>query len=260
MPVFDVTELTLFAFLSGAVMKFAKLALALAMAFSAVPAVGQIPTSTQDHIPSSSGPSRSEVALTDEVARDTVGCLIGREPGRTRNLLDTIPGTHEEERILESFASRLESCYDYNRNHARSLGVPNNVLRGFIAEDYYRRDFPAGLSPASAVAPELTAAWARPRPDDGQVPQMEMLHAMARCVTVRQPADVGVLLRSAPLSAEERAALRTLQPGLAACLDTGVEFTASRQSLRALLAEAAFHYAGSQRSGFDRVGRVASSE
>jgi len=79
---------------------------------------------------------------------------------------------------------------------------------------------------------------------------MEMLHAMARCVTVRQPETVGTLLRTVPLSPEERAELRALQSNLSACLDSGVQFESSRQSLRALLAEAALHYAEAQRRGF----------
>jgi hypothetical protein len=133
-----------------------------------------------------------------------------------------------------------------------------NVLRGIVAETYFASDFPAGIASASNVPPEAAEAWARPRPADGQISQMEMMHAMARCVTVRQPATVSTMLRATPYSPEERAALRALQPDLAACLDSGVEFTASRQALRGLLAEAAFHFAIAQRDGFARTNQAAS--
>ena len=236
---------------SGEKMKFSRWAAAfLAGGWITTPAAAQVPTSTSDIVPSTSGPSRSEVALSDQVFRDLVSCVIRYQPARTRNLLGTIPGTRQESTILYSFDSRMETCYDAFRTGGRAMTYQGNVLRGVVAETYFARDFPAGISPATNVGPEAAAAWARPRPADGAIPQMEMLHAMARCATIRQPATVSAMLRAAPFSPEERAALRALQADLSACLDAGVEFTASRQALRGLLAEAALHYGEAQRNGF----------
>jgi hypothetical protein len=235
-------------FLLGARMKIG-LGVAAFLAAFGVPAVAaaQIPTSTSDIVPSTSGPSRSEVARADAVFRDLVECVIRYQPARTRNLLGTIPGTHEEATILDSFDSRMEQCYEFSRTGGRAMTFSSSLLRGGIAETYFRRDFPAGLSAEPALTAEAAAAWTQPRPSANQVTQMEMLHSMARCVTARQPAAVGTMLRAAPLSAEERAAMRTLQPDISACLDSGVEFAVSRQALRGLLAEAALHLAESRR-------------
>jgi hypothetical protein len=79
-----------------------------------------------------------------------------------------------------------------------------------------------------------------------------MLHAMARCVVLRQPAAVTAMLANAPFSAGETRAIGSLQGALSTCLDAGIRFTASRQSLRGLLAEAAFHYGQADRDGFGR--------
>jgi hypothetical protein len=226
----------------------------IATAVFVVGAQAQTPTSTADIIPNTRTPPLSETALADRAFRDLINCVVRYQPERTRNLLDTIPGTRDEERILFSFQSRMETCYDSFRTGRGALLIQPNLVRGVIAETYFGREFPSGIPAEGLASPEIAARWARPRAADGAVSQMEMLHAMARCVTLRQPAAVGTLLRAAPLSGEERAALRVLQPDLSACLDSGVQFESSRQSLRALLAEAALHYGEARHRGFAQPG------
>jgi hypothetical protein len=217
-------------------------------------AAAQIPTSTEEIRWRQSDPNRSEVARTDAVFRDLVACVIRYQPARTRNLLETVPGTSAEASILYSFQSRMETCYDYNRTGGRALGWQGNLLRGVIAEVYYHRAYPQGVAPAANVPAETAAAWVAPRPSRDNSANGDMIHSTARCVMARRPAEVRTMLASVPLSAEERAAIRTIQGDLGACLDSGVEFTASRQALRGLLAEAAFHYGQAQRSGFSPAG------
>jgi hypothetical protein len=188
------------------------------------------------------------------VFRDIIACLIERQGTRSRNLLETVPGSHRENAIIRSFDSRMESCYDYYRTGGRALMFHFNLLRGGIAEYFYRREFPGGLTPASGIDEEALTAWARPRPVDTSNRNGEMIHAMARCVTVRQPGKVAALVATTPFSAEEMTAMLALQTDLAACLDTTVTFEASRQSLRGLLAEAALHYAEAHGNGFAHVG------
>lgn len=235
-------------------MKSSGIGAAIAASIWAAAAGAQIPTSTSDIIPSTSGPGPSEVQRSDAALRDLVTCVIRYQPGRTRTLLDTIPGTYAEATILTSFDSRMESCFNYFRVGGRALIFPHVALRGAIAEAYYRRDFPQGIAASGAPA-DAAGAWARPRPSDGEVTQGEMIHSMARCGVLRQPSRVAALLRTAPLSAEERPAMRALQADLSACLDSNVSFHASRQAVRALLAEAALHYGEALRHGFAQVGR-----
>ena len=241
---------------AGAWRRRHRIALLAFLSLSIPPAgFAQVPTSTQDLMVRPTGPDRSEIELSDRVFRDTVACVIDRQSTRTRNLLDTIPGTHEENRILFSFRSRLNSCYDGYRVGGRAMMFPSHVLRGIIAETFLEREHPEGIAPAAGVGADAITAWTRPRPVDIDSGQNEMLHAMARCVTARQPANVTALLRTAPVSSAERTAMRALQADLSDCLDAGVEFTAAPQALRGLLAEAALHFAEARQAGFDRVGR-----
>lgn len=210
----------------------------------------QIPTSSQEIRPTMVEPELEEVARTDAVLRDLVACAIERMAGRTRSWLQTVPGSYDEQSIRARMQSRLESCYDCYDTGARALALPNNVLRGVIAETYYHREVPGGISPAASAAGEATAAWAAARPSRGEINGTEQAHAMARCVTVRHPAEVSAVLGTHPLSVQERAALLALRGDFGACLDQGVNLDASRQSLRGLLAEAALHYAQAQRNGF----------
>lgn len=181
----------------------------------------------------------------DPIFRRTVACAVERQTTRARNLLDTVPGSHAEASIIGSFRSRLNWCYIPVEG---GIGFSWSLFRGGVAEIFYRRAFPSGLprEPAGDVA----SAWSQARAVTTGHPEIEMLHATARCVVLRQPGTVSEMLAGAPLSREEMRALRALQADVSACLDSGIEFTASRQSLRGLLAEAAFHYGEAQRSGF----------
>ena len=212
-------------------------------------AVAQIPTSTQDRMTTPGAPSRSEIARTDAVLRDVAACVTRRQPSRTLNLLRTIPGTDAEARVLLSFQSVMNSCYNDHLNQGRSMSLSLPLLRGIFAETWLRSDFPGGLPAAAGAAPP-PEEWIAARLVDGVAPTADKLHAMARCVTARRPEAVNALLTAAPLGPEENAAFRSLQPDLVACLDAGIELTASRQALRAMLAEAAFHYARGRRDGF----------
>jgi hypothetical protein len=212
----------------------------------------QIPTSTRDSL-NGNRVVRGEAARTDPAFRHMIACTVDRQPARTRALIDTRPGSYEEDRIVHSFDSRLEQCLA----GIPSLGVSWVLIRAGIAEVYYRREFPNGLAASPAPDPARAAAWSRARVEGLRNPQMELLHAMARCVVLRQPEAVGAALAAEPMSAGESAAIRTLQQSLGACLDSGVQFTASRQSLRGLLAEAALHFGEARRNGFSDFAQAA---
>jgi hypothetical protein len=210
-------------------------------------AQAQIPTSSSDTSIRPARP-RGDVNRAEPIFRRTVACIVERSPSRTRNLLDTTPGTQAEARIMSSFQSRLDWCFNAAEG---GISFSWDVLRGGIAEIYYHQAFPSGLprQPANADA-ALTAAWSQPRTVEGGQAQLEMLHAAARCTVLRRPGVVSDLLAADPLSPAELAAIRAIQGDFAACVAAGVTFTASRQSLRGLLVEAALHYGEANERGF----------
>ena len=207
-------------------------------------ALAQELTSTRDRM-THAEPERGEAARMDPLFRRMLACVFSREPGRARTLIETIPGTRTEARVMGGFQSRLEQCYV---GTGRGIGFSWNLMRGGFAEIYYHREFPGGLASGTADA-AWAEAWIRPRVADGVVSQEEQLHATARCVVVRQPAIVTRLLAGAPFSAAEVSAMRQLRGDISSCLDSGIQFTVSPQSLRALLAEAALRYGESRGAG-----------
>ena len=110
---------------------------------------------------------------------------------------------------------------------------------------------------AAKPASEVTLAWSDPNLDSDGNQALELMHSAARCLVVRQPKRVSDLLTTETMSAEEMRVIRDLQDDLGACLFEGMTFNGNRQSLRALLAEAALEYGVAQRNGF--AGVVAAS-
>jgi hypothetical protein len=231
---------------------FLTASLALALSGLAAPSHAQIPTSTRDSM-NGNRMVRGDASRTDPFFRHMIACTVDRQPARARALLETRPGSYEEDRIIHSFDSRLEQCLA----GIPSLGLATLLIRAGIAEVYYHREFPDGITASPAPDPARAAAWSRARTDGLRDPQMELLHALARCVVLRQPEAVSAALAAGPMSAAESAAIRTLQQSLGACLDSGVRFTASRQSLRGLLAEAALHFGEARRNGFSAFAQAA---
>jgi hypothetical protein len=210
-------------------------------------ASGQIPTSSSDRI-TRPGIRPGDAARTDATFRQVIACTVLHEPARSRNLVASMPGSRAESLIIGTYQSRLDQCYPQRID---SLGFTPWLLRGGIAEVLYHRDFPGGLPAAPAAPPgEAALAWARPRLFEGRVTGAEAAHAIARCLVLRQPATVSALLASPPFSPGELSAIHALQGDLAACITAGVRFTASRQSLRGLLAEEALHYGEALGNGF----------
>jgi hypothetical protein len=201
-------------------------------------------TSTRDRM-THAEPERGEAARMDPLFRRTLACVVSREPRRARTLIETIPGTRTEARVMGGFQSRLDQCYV---GTGRGLGFTWNLMRGGFAEIYYHREFPDGLA-SGATDAAWAEAWIRPRVAEGIVSQEELLHATARCVVVRQPAIVTRLLAGAPFSAAEVSAMRQLRGDISSCLDSGIQLTASPQSLRGLLAEAALRYGEARGAG-----------
>ena len=210
-------------------------------------AAAQNPTSSSDRI-TPPYHRRGDARRSDPDFRHILACTVLREPNRSRNLLATIPGTPAEDRIMFSYQSRLDQCYP---RATGGLTFSRDLLRGGIAEVLYHHDFPGGLPAAPGGPPgDAALAWARPRLFEGRVTGTEIPHAIARCLVLRQPAVVSTLLANPPFSAGELAAMRSLEGDLAACINNGVRFTASRQSLRGLLAEEALSYGVAVGKGF----------
>jgi hypothetical protein len=223
-------------------------AAALILLATAVPAAAQILTSTQDRM-THGKPSDSDVARSDVLLRRTAACVAKRAPTRIESLLRTAPGSAKESNILSTFQSRLDWCLPTDE----SIGFPWTLLRGALVEALYKEQFPTPLPAAQAAAPEVLTAWAAPHLSSGGTVELEYFHGVARCVVAHDPVLVERLLATTPMAADEVRALKPIRPLLPGCIDAGIGFTASRESLRGLLAEALLRYRRDQSGGFAGV-------
>lgn len=199
--------------------------------------------------------SASPVAKSDRIFREALACAVKREPARSRAILSTAPGSKEEANAGWGFDDRVEEC----ATSVASIGFSASLLRGGVAEIFYHREFPNGLV-VEAPADEAAVAWTQPRLDRGGDQQLELLHSAARCLVVAQPAQVRTLLAAEPFGSAEQQALGEIQQSLGPCLLKGVKFTASKQTLRGLLAEAAFAYGIARRDGFGSLKTAATTK
>ena len=116
----------------------------------------------------------------------------------------------------------------------RRLSVSPDIQRGTLAEALLERD-PATLPPALPLDRTYASRWHAVSSRD------QLVEEMAVCVAATNPGAIAALMRSAPETDDERAALTVLLPQLGPCLQSNARLTANRPSLRAALAEALFH-------------------
>lgn len=218
-------------------------------------AFAQIPTSTADRVTRPGGQAQALVRESDRIFRKTLVCAAERAGTRARHLLATSPGSEEESRIVWSFQSRLDFCLA----GYQGIGFPFKMLRGGLAEIIYHQEFPDGLR-VDGTPDSAATAWTEPRLDSGGNEASELSHSAARCLVVSHPLQTRNLLATEPLSEAERQVFDEIQPLLGPCLFQGVKFTASRQILRGLIAEAALGYAIARRDGFDKLATVAAAK
>ena len=207
----------------------------------------QIPTSTQDRLTTPGPPPKRDVVRGNEELRHMARCVAERQATRVENLLKSAPGSKLEADLATSLQSRMDNCLKTD-----SISFTTYLLRGGLAEVLYQREFPQGL-PAAKPAAEIVSAWVEPRLNERGSQALELMHSAARCLVTRQPERVSELLAMEAMTPAEMRVIRTLQDDLGACLIAGMTFNGNRQSLRALLAEAALEYGRAQRDGFAAV-------
>jgi hypothetical protein len=111
-----------------------------------------------------------------------------------------------------------------------------DVLRGRLAEDELRSEeakvavlTPLPLQQKRYIRPWFAATGRHPAVDE-----------MGACMADTDPAGIVALIQTTPGSDDESAAIGALSPALTKCLSAGTRLDASRQALRAALADALY--------------------
>lgn len=174
---------------------------------------------------------------TVAVMQRSIACIVQRARGAAENLLQTIPDTRSEYRLIYGpIASRLDQC-SYMGVHVSSV-----LLRGAIAEALYRADFTGRMPPSRGmeVAP---IRWPE---GHANAQSLAPVYELGRCMVAEDAPGVLALLATTPYSAEERRTFEALGPRLRSCLDAGSTFATNRETIRAVLAESLYRWARAQ--------------
>jgi hypothetical protein len=151
-------------------------------------------------------------------------CVVRERAGEARATLAMDFRTRAYERRLQALARSTNHCF-----HRDWMSMSNLTFGGSLAEQLFLRDHgsadPASLIPA--VLPE-------PR-NRGE--------ALANCVVRHSPAAARAVLDTPVATPQEAAALETLRPAIADCLQGADEARFNRPGLRSLVALSLFHAA-----------------
>jgi hypothetical protein len=176
-------------------------------------------------------------AQSDEAQRFAT-CLVQFHPDEVRALLQATSA--------DAASRPYHSLADDNRCFSRVFGnqqfrpddasVSMDMLRGRLAEqELLNRSAEVAalqslpLQQKRYIRPWFAATGRHPAVDE-----------MAACMADTDPAGIMTIVRTTPGFADENAALAALSPALTKCLSAGTRLDASRQALRAALADALY--------------------
>lgn len=215
----------------GAVLKPSGVVIALAQII-AQPVCAQIRSSSSTIVP-----RRDDKALVDGAIeiRRMADCIVERARNRTALLLTILPGSTDEERIIDSLYSRMSQCMSSNRSAIR---FDSTEFRAAVAEASYIKSYAADPDFTKIAHAELPLpeGWSQKQYNERQVPKL-FAHAMARCVVAGDPEAAAALVRSHPRGPEERAAIKRIKPLIGPCIVQGSTVSLDASSLRAFIAQ-----------------------
>lgn len=208
------------------------LALLFAIAFS-VPVSAQMPTSSSEVRPNFHDDAFVKGALE---LKSLSRCAIERRNGLANTMLESVPGSHGEGLIVDKMMNVMVNCMTSLRPAMR---VDYAQLRGAVAEEIYLAAHPQPVDFAALDHSDksLPTTWIS-RQLEGAELQQVIWQDFAQCVASDAPVQADAILRTAPRSAEEDAAIKRIRPFLGPCLGAGSKFTMDAASLRSYLAQA----------------------
>ena len=177
-------------------------------------------------------------AAAKSPAEAYAACLAQSRPTQVRDLLQAASA--------QAAKSRYEVLANDDRCFTRVFGnepfkpedgaSSMDMLRGRLAEEALRADDsrvgalqPLPLQQKRYIRPWFAATGRHPAVDE-----------MAACMADTAPAGIVTLIQTSPGTSDENSALSALSPALTKCLSAGTRLDASREALRAALADALY--------------------
>ena len=185
-----------------------------------------------------SAATATAASAQSETAQRYANCLVQVHPDQVRALLQAT--------TAETANRPYQSLADDDRCFSRVFGnqqfSPNDasasvdLLRGRLAEQALLNESAqiAALQPLPLLQKRYIRPWFAAT---GRHPAVD---EMAACMADTDPAGIMAVVRTTPGFADENAAIAAMSPALTKCLSAGTRLDASRQALRAALADALY--------------------
>lgn len=177
-------------------------------------------------------------ATAETPAERYAACLVQNHPDQVRELLGarTAEAASRPYQRLASDDRCLGQVFANGQFTPDEAGVAMDMLRGRLAEQAIRAQStnvaalqPLPLQQKRYIRPWFVATGRHPAVDE-----------MAACMADIDPAGISALVQTAPRSDDENSAIAAMSPSLTKCLSAGTRLDASREALRAALADALY--------------------
>lgn len=171
-------------------------------------------------------------------ARDMAKCLFHRHKREAMAMLAA--GSSAESQLHDRRLSGEVECMSMMVSNdlvdTRIVSYPHDVLRGMFAEMALQdaRDAASRLQPLPLEQKRYLRPWFEATSRNSAVDEMGV------CIADTNPSGIIALIGTEPESPREDAAFASLNDSLGKCLSAGTRLQASRQALRAALAEALY--------------------
>jgi hypothetical protein len=165
-------------------------------------------------------------------------CVVDNDQRNVARLLDTVPGSADEQRVAAPLVELYGACNDNSLASGTFAWRERAELAAAAAATR------AGRGRAELGAAAQQSGWAL-APIAGAAAGYDAsevgLRMFGDCVVRAAPDASLSLLMSEPGSADEAAAIATLQPQLGSCLYAGQELRIARDDLRLVVGEPLYH-------------------
>lgn len=183
---------------------------------------------------------------TSETIALVTACMAERRNQISREILDTLPGTEAEYRVMLRSEGPLGTCMDDERFvlDGKKLEFTGRALRPSLGVAMARRQIAGSNGAASVRASEKPwfAAALDALPDDASLDApLLALFEMGDCLVNRESAGAIELVMSEPGKGGQGPAMRKLIPHLSHCVVAGQEIEITPEVLRYAVAEPIFH-------------------
>jgi hypothetical protein len=175
-----------------------------------------------------------------KLGRSAAECTVDQAYGSVATLLQTLPGSSDEEKAARRVAPVFAACGAELAISPFSQALGNG--RADLAAAAARRELAKGNMPSSgAVTPWYATAVAGGGLGHGYDAVSLGMQEFGTCVVGAAGTASAQLVRSDAGSAEERAAIAAIRPVLAGCVAQGKPLHMTLDQLRLMVAEPLYH-------------------